>query len=128
MTKLGMKRTTIPKGLKRRVPLKAKTPMNKMTAKQERRNRQLAKISPPEDGRCQVCHNLPDFRNLVKHHLVFRSRGGRDEESNLVWVCGTCHNRYHHIQEVNHAYDSDSQAPDYHVPSHPVEHLALPDT
>ncbi|PKN56345.1 MAG: hypothetical protein CVU56_16625 [Deltaproteobacteria bacterium HGW-Deltaproteobacteria-14] len=34
-----------------------------------------------------VCSN----RDLTPHHLVFRSRGGGEERSNLVGLCVTCH-------------------------------------
>ena len=29
------------------------------------------------------------------HHLVYRSAGGTDELSNLIWVCGVCHDDEH---------------------------------
>ena len=29
------------------------------------------------------------------HHRVFRSQGGNDEESNLIWLCRPCHDGIH---------------------------------
>jgi hypothetical protein len=39
--------------------------------------------------RCQnpVCTS----RNCTPHHIVFRSHGGGEEPSNLVWLCDRCH-------------------------------------
>lgn len=31
----------------------------------------------------------------VCHHLVFRSAGGSDDLSNLVWLCHSCHDGVH---------------------------------
>jgi 5-methylcytosine-specific restriction endonuclease McrA len=81
------------KGLKR-------TLIKKVSKKQAKRNRELAKIEEPIDGRCQNCHDLPDFRGLAKHHIKLRSRGGKDNPENLIWVCGKCHNYFHGIKEV----------------------------
>lgn len=81
------------KGLKR-------TPIHKVSKKQAKRNRELAKIEPPEDGKCQDCHKQPDFRGLAKHHVLFRSRGGKDNTENLVWLCGKCHAKRHGIIEI----------------------------
>jgi 5-methylcytosine-specific restriction endonuclease McrA len=77
-----------------------RTPLRKVSKKQAKRNRELAKIPPPEDGKCQQCHELPDFRGLAKHHIILRSRGGSDSRDNLVFLCGRCHNLAHHIFEV----------------------------
>ena len=29
------------------------------------------------------------------HHIIFRTNGGSDEESNLITLCKTCHNKVH---------------------------------
>ncbi len=106
-----MKRTE----LKRRTPLKArtplkrvaflksKTPIKKVSAKQAKRNRELAKIEPPEDGRCQnpKCHKLPDFRGLQKHHKIFRSLMDNDNLENIIWLCGNCHDKEHGIKNIS---------------------------
>lgn len=87
-----MKRTP----LKRTVGLKRK-PLNKISKKQKARNRELAKIKPPEDGLCQECKRPPDWRGLSRHHLLFRSHGGKDTADNLKWLCGICHDKMHGI-------------------------------
>ena len=43
--------------------------------------------------RCQVCGST---NNLQVHHRQFRSQQGPDEESNLITVCASCHERLHH--------------------------------
>ena len=35
-------------------------------------------------------------RDVTPHHLQFRSRGGGDEEDNLVALCSACHLRLLH--------------------------------
>lgn len=92
-TPLGMNRTTPRKGLKR-------SPIRKVSTKQAKRNRELTKIPPPEDGRCQKCGQLPDFRGLSKHHKIFRSHNGSDDRSNLIWLCGICHDKEHGILDI----------------------------
>ena len=72
--------------------------INPISKRQSRRMRELAKIKSPENGRCQECDNLPDWRGLQKHHQVKRSQGG-DDENNIVWLCGKCHSKYHGIIE-----------------------------
>jgi 5-methylcytosine-specific restriction endonuclease McrA len=93
-TPIGCKRKEPRKGLKRT------TTLRKQSKKQAKRVRELAKIPPPLDGKCQKCGCSPDFRGLAKHHLTFRSHGGKDREDNLIWVCGKCHAEYHGIHEI----------------------------
>jgi hypothetical protein len=93
LTILGKKRTEPRKGLKR-------TAIRKVSFKQTKRNRELAKIKVPEDGRCENCGQLPDFRGLQKHHKLFRSHLGRDNKSNIEWLCGKCHHARHGIYEI----------------------------
>jgi 5-methylcytosine-specific restriction endonuclease McrA len=51
-------------------------------------------------GKCMKCGNLPDWRGLSKHEIIFRSQGGNPlDESNCLILCGTCHNRVHGIFE-----------------------------
>lgn len=100
MTVLGGKRVAPRKPLKRGTPIKRTKGLSKVSAKQRTRNTALAKIEPPTDGLCQKCHRPPDFRGLSKHHKRFRSRGGTDAESNLIWLCGFCHSQEHGIREI----------------------------
>lgn len=41
---------------------------------------------------CQVCGTT---NNLHVHHILFRSQGGQDDESNMVTVCFTHHDAIH---------------------------------
>ena len=76
-----------------------RTLIRKVSKKQAKRNRELAKIPPPENGLCQVCNERADFRGLAKHHILLRSRGGKDNQTNLRWLCGFCHSEAHNIHE-----------------------------
>ena len=44
---------------------------------------------------CQCCKGKHKDRKLEVHHIVFRSHGGSDEESNLITLCHTCHKALH---------------------------------
>lgn len=44
---------------------------------------------------CQYCKGKHKDSKLEVHHIVFRSQGGSDEESNLITLCHTCHNLLH---------------------------------
>lgn len=44
---------------------------------------------------CQCCKGKHKDSKLEVHHIVFRSHGGSDEESNLITLCHTCHKNLH---------------------------------
>ena len=44
---------------------------------------------------CQFCKGKHKDNKLEVHHIVFRSQGGSDEESNLITLCHTCHKDLH---------------------------------
>lgn len=44
-----------------------------------------------DQGKCRVCGKP----GTDPHHIVYRSHGGRDVESNLVWSCRPCHKAIH---------------------------------
>lgn len=44
---------------------------------------------------CQCCKGKHKDSKLEVHHIVFRSQGGCDEESNLITLCHTCHKDLH---------------------------------
>lgn len=44
---------------------------------------------------CQYCKGKHKDGKLEVHHIVFRSLGGSDEESNLITLCHTCHKDLH---------------------------------
>lgn len=44
---------------------------------------------------CQYCKGKHKDSKLEVHHIVFRSKHGSDEESNLITLCHTCHKALH---------------------------------
>ena len=44
---------------------------------------------------CQYCKGKHKDSKLEVHHIIFRSQGGSDEESNLITLCHTCHKDLH---------------------------------
>jgi 5-methylcytosine-specific restriction endonuclease McrA len=50
-----------------------------------------AEVKKRDGGKCRVC-GTPGNQ---AHHLVYRSHGGKDTPSNLVWCCSTCHRLIH---------------------------------
>lgn len=44
---------------------------------------------------CQHCKGKTKDSNLHVHHIIFRSKGGSDNENNLITLCRTCHNKLH---------------------------------
>ena len=44
---------------------------------------------------CQCCKGKHKDNKLEVHHIIFRSQGGSDEESNLITLCHTCHKNLH---------------------------------
>lgn len=48
-----------------------------------------------DDYTCQYCKGKHKDSKLEAHHIVFRSQGGSDEESNLITLCHTCHKDLH---------------------------------
>lgn len=48
-----------------------------------------------DDYTCQYCKGKRKDSKLEVHHIIFRSQGGSDEESNLITLCHTCHKALH---------------------------------
>ena len=44
---------------------------------------------------CQHCRGKSKDSKLEVHHIIFRSENGSDEESNLITLCKTCHDKLH---------------------------------
>jgi 5-methylcytosine-specific restriction endonuclease McrA len=44
---------------------------------------------------CQYCKGKHKDPKLEVHHIIYRSQGGSDEESNLITLCHTCHKDLH---------------------------------
>ena len=52
-------------------------------------------------GRCEACGKRPDWRGLVGHHKIFRSKGRIDTAENCEILCGKCHSARHGVVESN---------------------------
>jgi len=67
-------------------------------AKRRAEMRLYAKVCQQVDERdgdvCRVCHQ-PIWTERHHHHIVYRSRGGKHEASNVIVVCAMCHDDIH---------------------------------
>lgn len=54
-----------------------------------------AKVLWRDGYTCQHCKGKHKDSKLEVHHIIFRSQGGSDEESNLITLCHTCHKDLH---------------------------------
>ena len=54
-----------------------------------------AKVLNRDNYECQICHGKHKDSKLEVHHIVFRSQNGTDDESNLITLCKTCHDKLH---------------------------------
>ena len=86
------------------------------------RNRVLVKeLNELYEGRCQLCSYDPitfyGEQLCVAHHVVYFSRGGDDELSNLLLVCPNCHEAIHKtdavfdFQELKYKFDNGRISP-----------------
>ena len=48
-----------------------------------------------DNYKCQFCRGKHKDSKLEVHHIVFRSKGGSDEQDNLITLCHTCHKDLH---------------------------------
>ena len=48
-----------------------------------------------DDYTCKYCKGKHKDSKLEVHHIIFKSQGGSDEESNLITLCHTCHKNLH---------------------------------
>lgn len=48
-----------------------------------------------DNYKCQYCMGKHKDSKLEVHHIIYRSNGGSDEESNLITLCHTCHKDLH---------------------------------
>ena len=44
---------------------------------------------------CKYCKGKHKDSKLEVHHIIYRGKGGSDEESNLITLCHTCHKKIH---------------------------------
>ena len=45
--------------------------------------------------KAQQCNRCHGTQALTRHHIVPRSAGGGDAESNIEWLCRPCHEKEH---------------------------------
>lgn len=70
-------------------------------------------VEARDSGRCRVCQReaprmtgAPDQWGQA-HHIVYRSAGGPDALSNLVWVCNACSEQEHrHMMAISGTADA----------------------
>ena len=55
-----------------------------------------AKVLNRDSYTCQCCRGKRKDSKLEVHHIVYRSKGGSNEEDNLITLCHTCHSALHH--------------------------------
>ena len=55
-----------------------------------------AKVLNRDSYTCQHCKNKKKDSKLEIHHIIYRSKGGSDEEDNLITLCHTCHVNLHY--------------------------------
>ena len=46
-------------------------------------------------GICQDCKEKKNIGELTLHHIVPRSKRGRDVDANLILLCAPCHEKRH---------------------------------
>ena len=46
-------------------------------------------------GKCSLCDYVGDNTHI--HHIIPRSRGGSDEDGNLIELCTICHGKVHNV-------------------------------
>lgn len=90
-------------------PIAKPTPrfVEKMLAKRARDRAAIAargEVRRRDGGRCRCCGKS----GFECHHLRYRSRGGKDDPSNQVLLCDTCHRAVHgHALKV-YGHDASS--------------------
>ena len=47
-------------------------------------------------GSCKLCNYIGVETHM--HHIIPRSRGGADDDGNLIELCSTCHNKAHNAE------------------------------
>jgi len=48
---------------------------------------------------CKICNT--SSKHLENHHIIPKSRGGEDSESNLIKICSKCHGLAHDVSFSN---------------------------
>ncbi len=96
---------------------------SRVARKQQRRTEDAAALKAcyaavdARDGYlCRVCgkRGSPTATTLLerihRHHLIYRSRGGRHETRNVLSLCSVCHDAIHVRGELHLEGDADARA------------------
>ena len=60
-------------------------------------NKTKEKVANRQGYQCIVCgESLFNDEPIDLHHIIPRSKGGKDEIRNLIWVHQYCHHKIHH--------------------------------
>lgn len=60
-------------------------------------NKTKENVAKLQEYRCSVCgESLFNDEPIELHHIIPRSKGGKDEIKNLTWLHKYCHNKVHH--------------------------------
>lgn len=43
-------------------------------------------------GKCEICQKID---NLEEHHIQSKSKGGKNNKSNIAIICCSCHRKIH---------------------------------
>jgi hypothetical protein len=54
-----------------------------------------ARILDRDKHTCQHCHGKSKDTSLEVHHIIFRAKGGSNDDENLITLCHTCHTQLH---------------------------------
>jgi hypothetical protein len=49
--------------------------------------------------KCKLCNK--NSEHLELHHIIPKSRGGKDAKENLIKICSDCHGKAHDVSFVN---------------------------
>jgi hypothetical protein len=52
-----------------------------------------------KNNKCKICKSKSEY--LEKHHIIPKSRGGTDDENNLILICSKCHGLAHNVDFSN---------------------------
>jgi RNA-directed DNA polymerase len=58
--------------------------------------RQLLTLYKEQEGICPICHQeITEITEWHRHHIIWRSNGGKDTTDNLVLLHPECHRQVH---------------------------------
>ena len=64
-----------------------------------RGRRQLLALYKEQDGICPICHQeITEITEWHRHHIIWRSNGGKDTIENLVLLHPECHRQVHSLK------------------------------